>query len=65
MANPKSYSVGVDLGGTNIKIVVVSNEGELLEYVTCDTADAEGRGPKQSSKTSTGFNTIVRRRLAM
>src|SRR5215211_2272898 len=37
-----SYSVGIDLGGTNIKIVVVSNEGELLEYLTCDTADAEG-----------------------
>jgi len=42
MANRKSYSVGVDLGGTNIKIVIVSNEGELLEYLTCDTADAEG-----------------------
>jgi glucokinase len=42
MANPTSYSVGVDLGGTNIKIVVVTNEGELLEYLTCDTADAEG-----------------------
>ena len=41
MANPQSYSVGVDLGGTNIKIVV-SNEGELLEYLTCDTADAKG-----------------------
>jgi glucokinase len=37
-----SYSVGVDLGGTNIKVVVVANDGELLEYVTCDTADAEG-----------------------
>lgn len=37
-----SYSVGVDLGGTNIKIVAVSSAGELLEYVTCDTADVEG-----------------------
>jgi glucokinase len=36
-----SYSVGVDLGGTNIKIVVVTSEGELLEYLTCDTADAQ------------------------
>jgi len=42
MASSESYSVGVDLGGTNIKIVVVSNDGELLEYMTCDTADAEG-----------------------
>lgn len=37
-----SYSIGVDLGGTNIKIVVISNDGEMLDYLTCDTADAEG-----------------------
>jgi glucokinase len=37
-----SYSVGVDLGGTNIKIVVVSGDGNVLDYLTCDTADAEG-----------------------
>ena len=37
-----SYSIGVDLGGTNIKIVVISNDGTVLEYLTCDTADAEG-----------------------
>jgi glucokinase len=37
-----SYSIGVDLGGTNIKIVVISNDGHVLEYLTCDTADTEG-----------------------
>src|ERR1051326_1570953 len=37
-----SYSVGVDLGGTNIKIVAVSGDGNVLDYLTCDTADAEG-----------------------
>lgn len=37
-----SYSIGVDLGGTNIKIVVISSEGDVLEFLTCDTADAEG-----------------------
>jgi glucokinase len=37
-----SYSIGVDLGGTNIKIVVISNDGDVLEYLTCDTADLEG-----------------------
>ena len=37
-----SYSIGVDLGGTNIKIVVISNDGHVLEYLTCDTADAQG-----------------------
>jgi len=37
-----SYSIGVDLGGTNIKIVVISNDGDLLEYLTSDTGDSEG-----------------------
>jgi len=37
-----SYSVGIDLGGTNIKIVVISNDGNVLDYLICDTADAEG-----------------------
>jgi len=37
-----SYSIGIDLGGTNIKIVVISGDGYVLEYLTCDTADAEG-----------------------
>ena len=37
-----SYSIGVDLGGTNIKIVVISNDGDVLDYLTCDTADSEG-----------------------
>ena len=37
-----SYSIGVDLGGTNIKIVVISNDGNVLEYLTCDTGDSEG-----------------------
>jgi glucokinase len=37
-----SYSVGIDLGGTNIKIVVITSEGNVLDYLTCDTADAEG-----------------------
>src|SRR4029079_14254756 len=37
-----TYSIGVDLGGSNIKIVVISNDGDVLEYLTCDTADTEG-----------------------
>jgi glucokinase len=37
-----SYSIGIDLGGTNIKIVVLSNDGELLDYLTCDTGDLDG-----------------------
>ena len=28
-----SYSIGIDLGGTNIKIVVIANNGDVLEYL--------------------------------
>jgi glucokinase len=42
VSKPVNYSIGVDVGGTNIKIVVVSNDGQILESLTCDTADAEG-----------------------
>jgi glucokinase len=38
------YAIGIDLGGTNIKAVAVTEEGELLEQSTCATgADREGR----------------------
>jgi glucokinase len=32
-----SYGIGVDLGGTNIKIVAVSEEGQILERSTYET----------------------------
>lgn len=31
------YGIGVDLGGTNIKIAAVSQEGEVLDRSTCET----------------------------
>ncbi len=31
------YGIGVDLGGTNIKIVAVSEEGQTLKRSTCET----------------------------
>jgi glucokinase len=31
------YGIGVDLGGTNIKLVAVSEEGQMLERSTCET----------------------------
>lgn len=37
-----SYAIGVDLGGTNIKIAVVSHDGEVLEYLTCETEGNAG-----------------------
>ena len=31
------YSIGVDLGGTNLRIAAVTSEGQLLEKVTVAT----------------------------
>jgi glucokinase len=36
------YGIGVDLGGTNIKIVAVSEEGQILERSTCETQTSPG-----------------------
>src|SRR5216684_2543117 len=37
------FSIGVDLGGTNLRISAVSSEGQLLEKVTLGTKVALGR----------------------
>jgi glucokinase len=37
------FSIGVDLGGTNLRIAAVSREGQLLEKVTLGTKLALGR----------------------
>jgi glucokinase len=39
------FSIGVDLGGTNLRIATISREGELLEKITLDTKLALGPGP--------------------
>jgi glucokinase len=39
-----SYTVGFDLGGTNIKAVAVTADGALLEKTTCATEDNESAG---------------------
>jgi glucokinase len=36
------FSIGVDLGGTNLRIAAVSSEGPLLEKITLGTNMAEG-----------------------
>jgi len=33
------YAIGVDLGGTNIKVAVVSEDGKILDQSTCETWD--------------------------
>lgn len=34
-----SYAIGVDLGGTNIKVAVVTEAGDVLKRSVCETAD--------------------------
>src|SRR5438270_4048974 len=38
-----SYAIGVDLGGTNLRIAAVSTEGQLIEKITTSTQVARGR----------------------
>jgi len=37
------YSIGVDMGGTNLRIAAISTEGELLEKITTGVKIAMGR----------------------
>ena len=37
------FSIGVDLGGTNLRIAAISGQGRLLEKVTLGTKVALGR----------------------
>ena len=38
-----NYSIGVDLGGTNLRIAAVDEQGKLLEKITLGTQVALGR----------------------
>jgi glucokinase len=38
-----SFAIGVDLGGTNLRVAAVDDSGQLLEKVTSDTKVARGR----------------------
>jgi glucokinase len=40
----RDFSIGVDLGGTNLRIAAVSSQGELLEKVTLGSKAAPTRG---------------------
>lgn len=42
MADKIKYSIGVDLGGTNVKLGIVTNTGKIVKKVSVDTKAAEG-----------------------
>jgi len=37
------YSIGVDMGGTNLRIAAITTEGQLLEKITLGVKVALGR----------------------
>ena len=37
------YSIGVDLGGTNLRVAAVSERGDLLDRVSLNTGVGRGR----------------------
>ncbi|HMN25085.1 MAG TPA: ROK family protein, partial [Ignavibacteriaceae bacterium] len=45
MAKSAKYAIGVDIGGTNIKVGIVSDKGKLVKNISIKT-EAEG-GPKK------------------
>jgi len=40
---PSSFAIGVDLGGTNLRIAAVDTDGNLLEKITLGTQVSKGR----------------------
>lgn len=42
-AQPETYTIGVDLGGTNLRIAAMSSTGAVLEKIALDTEVKEGR----------------------
>jgi glucokinase len=60
MGSKNKYALGVDLGGTNIKIGIVSDKGKLIESTSVKT-EAD-RGPKKViSNILDGIKTILKK----
>lgn len=58
MAKTDKYAIGVDLGGTNIKIGIVSEKGKLVKNISIKT-DANGGPKKVISNISKGIEEIL------
>ena len=44
-----NFSIGVDLGGTNLRIAAVDEHGQLLEKITLGTKVARGKDQDRKS----------------
>ena len=58
MAKIEKYAVGVDLGGTNIKIGIVSEKGNLVKHISIKT-DADARPKKVIANIIKGIELIL------
>ena len=58
MAKSIKYAIGVDLGGTNIKIGIVSDKGKLVKNISIKT-EAEGGPKKVISNIIKGIELIL------
>lgn len=58
MGKSEKYAIGVDLGGTNIKIGIVSDKGKLIKKTSIKT-EAEGGPKKIISNIKKGIEEIL------
>jgi glucokinase len=58
MVKSEKYAIGVDLGGTNIKIGIVTDKGKLIKKTSIKT-EAEGGPKKVVSNIIKGINEIL------
>lgn len=58
MSKSNKYAIGVDLGGTNIKIGIVSDQGKLIKSTSIKT-EADGGPKKVIANISKGINAIL------
>jgi glucokinase len=58
MAKPEKYAIGVDLGGTNIKIGIVSQKGKILEKLSL-SSKSEGGPEKVVKQIKIGVREIL------
>lgn len=58
MTKKEKYAIGVDLGGTNVKVGIVSQKGKIIRKVSVETK-AEGGPEKVIKQIEEGINEVL------
>ncbi|MHB1688099.1 MAG: ROK family protein [Ignavibacteriaceae bacterium] len=58
MPKQEKYAVGVDLGGTNVKVGIVSHDGKIIKKTSIETK-AEGGPEKVIQQIKKGINEVL------